>query len=105
MSWWKIVKDEGLDPEVVQVNIPLAKDIRKKYLTGESSQWEERILGTVVLINTLAEDYILGKSGPVRSTIYYAESQQEMRYVAKRFAEAGYEARYGNVGFNVRISW
>ena len=105
MSWWKTAKDENLNPDIVQVNIPLAKDIRKKYPTERFSKWEEKILGAVVLINSLAEDSRLGKAQPDRAIIYSAESQDEMKYVAKRFAESGYEARYGNVGFNVKISW
>lgn len=105
MSWWRPTKDEDLNPDIVQVNIPPAEDIRKKYPTKRFSKWEEKILGAVVLINTLAEDSRLGSPDPDRAIVYSAESQDEMKYVAKRFAEAGYEARYGNVGFNVKISW
>lgn len=105
MSWWKTIKDEGLDPNVVKVNIPPAKDIRKKYPSGAPSEWEEKIFGTVVMINSLVENAKCGDRDAKRSIMHSAESLEEMRYVSKRFFEAGYDVQVGNVGHNVKISW
>lgn len=90
------------------VSITKASEFKGLYprKPNKYDRWEEKILGTTVLINGCIRDLREGKNlNAVRWMDHGYGSDEEARYVMGRFRDAGYKVSLVQGWRIVRISW
>lgn len=106
MKWfWSKEKEETKE---TKAKIPSAKSLRKAMIRSgeqERKDWEEKIAGKVLVIESLVAQFKNGVDSP-HFVYYECTTIEERNYVATRFLREGFSINHnGSYGLHLKISW